>query len=34
MNIIHVRNATQMITYAGKRLLIDPMLASKGPYPF
>ena len=24
MNITHIRNATQLITYAGKRLLIDP----------
>jgi L-ascorbate metabolism protein UlaG (beta-lactamase superfamily) len=30
MNITHIRNATQLITYAGKRLLIDPMLAPKG----
>ena len=33
MNITHIRNATQLITYAGKRLLIDPMLAPKGAYP-
>ncbi|MEX1761331.1 hypothetical protein WMQ20_32690, partial [Escherichia coli] len=25
MNITHIRNATQLITYAGKRFLIDPM---------
>lgn len=30
MNITHIRNATQLISYAGKRLLIDPMLAPKG----
>ena len=29
MNITHIRNATQLITYAGKRFLIDPMLAAK-----
>ena len=33
MNITHIRNATQLISYAGKRLLIDPMLAPKGAYP-
>lgn len=33
MNITHVRNATQLITYAGKRFLIDPMLAPQGAYP-
>jgi L-ascorbate metabolism protein UlaG (beta-lactamase superfamily) len=33
MNITHIRNATQLITYAGKRLLIDPMLAPQGAYP-
>ena len=31
MNITQIRNATQLITYAGKRFLIDPMLAPKGP---
>lgn len=29
MNITHIRNATQIIHYAGKRFLIDPMLADK-----
>lgn len=29
MNITQIRNATQLITYAGKRFLIDPMLAPK-----
>ncbi len=33
MNITHIRNATQLITYAGKRFLIDPLLASKDAYP-
>lgn len=33
MNITHIRNATQLITYAGKHFLIDPMLAPKGAYP-
>ena len=33
MNITHIRNATQLITYAGKRLLVDPMLAPQGAYP-
>lgn len=33
MNITQIRNATQLITYAGKRFLIDPMLAPKGAYP-
>ncbi|NMU67117.1 MBL fold metallo-hydrolase, partial [Staphylococcus aureus] len=29
MNITHIRNATQIIHDAGKRFLIDPMLADK-----
>ncbi|MCU6665433.1 MBL fold metallo-hydrolase [Silvania hatchlandensis] len=33
MNITHIRNATQLITYAGKRFLIDPLLAPKDAYP-
>lgn len=33
MNITQIRNATQLITYAGKRFLIDPMLAEKDAYP-
>ena len=33
MNITQIRNATQLITYAGKRFLIDPMLAAKDAYP-
>ena len=34
MNITHIRNATQIIHYAGKRFLIDPMLADKGAAGF
>ncbi|KKK39104.1 hypothetical protein WQ57_04800 [Mesobacillus campisalis] len=33
MNIHHIRNATIVVEYAGKRFLIDPMLAEKGTYP-
>lgn len=33
MNITQIRNATQLLTYAGKRFLIDPMLADKDAYP-
>lgn len=33
MNITHIRNATQIIDYAGKKFLIDPMLADKGAWP-
>lgn len=33
MNIQHIRNATIVVEYAGKRFLIDPMLAEKGSYP-
>lgn len=33
MNIHHIRNATLVIEYAGKKFLIDPMLAEKGTYP-
>lgn len=32
-NIEFIRNATFVFNYAGKRLLIDPMLAEKGKYP-
>lgn len=32
MNITHIRNATQIIHYARKRFLIDPMLADKGAW--
>ncbi|MGV2622476.1 UNVERIFIED_CONTAM: MBL fold metallo-hydrolase [Halobacillus marinus] len=33
MNIQLIRNATLLVTYAGKKVLIDPMLAEKGAYP-
>jgi L-ascorbate metabolism protein UlaG (beta-lactamase superfamily) len=33
MNIHHIRNATIIVDYAGKKFLIDPMLAEKGTYP-
>ncbi|KAB7672088.1 MBL fold metallo-hydrolase [Bacillus sp. B1-b2] len=33
MKIQLVRNATIIVEYAGKRFLIDPMLAEKGAYP-
>ncbi|AQY39122.1 MBL fold metallo-hydrolase [Bacillus thuringiensis] len=33
MKITQVRNATIIIEYAGKKFLIDPMLAEKGSYP-
>lgn len=33
MNIHHIRNATIVIEYAGKRFLVDPMLAEKASYP-
>ncbi|WP_079508740.1 MBL fold metallo-hydrolase [Mesobacillus jeotgali] len=33
MKIQHIRNATIIVNYAGKRFLIDPMLADKGTYP-
>lgn len=33
MNIHHIRNATLVVEYAGKRFLIDPFLAEKGAYP-
>lgn len=33
MKITQVRNATQIIEYAGKRFLIDPMLSDKGSWP-
>lgn len=32
MQITHIRNATQIIEYAGKKFLIDPMLADKGAW--
>jgi L-ascorbate metabolism protein UlaG (beta-lactamase superfamily) len=33
MKITQVRNATQIIEYAGKKFLIDPMLSAKGAFP-
>ena len=33
MHITQIRNATQYITFAGTRFLIDPMLAEQGAYP-
>ena len=33
MDIKQIRNATLVVQYAGKKLLIDPMLAEKGTYP-
>jgi L-ascorbate metabolism protein UlaG (beta-lactamase superfamily) len=33
MKIPQVRNATLLVDYAGKRFLVDPMLAERGAYP-
>lgn len=33
MNIQQIRNATIIVEYAGKKFLVDPMLAEKGTYP-
>lgn len=33
MKIKQIRNATLLIEYAGKKFLIDPVLAKKGTYP-
>lgn len=33
MKFRQIRNATVVITYAGKRFLIDPVFANKGEYP-
>ncbi|SFJ87894.1 L-ascorbate metabolism protein UlaG, beta-lactamase superfamily [Halobacillus dabanensis] len=33
MKIKHIRNATLLVEYAGRKILIDPMLAEKGTYP-
>lgn len=33
MKIKQIRNATMIVTYAGKKFLIDPMLGKKGVYP-
>ena len=32
MKITHIRNATQIIEYAGQKFLIDPMLSDKGAW--
>lgn len=33
MNIQYIRNATVIVEYAGKKFLVDPMLAEKGTLP-
>ncbi|KIH70861.1 MBL fold metallo-hydrolase [Salinicoccus roseus] len=33
MNIQHIRNATLVVDYAGKKFLVDPFLAEKGTLP-
>jgi len=33
MNLQHIRNATLIVEYGGKKFLIDPFLAEKGTYP-
>lgn len=33
MDIHHIRNATIIVEYVGKKFLIDPMLGDKGIYP-
>lgn len=33
MKITQIRNATIIVEYAGKKILIDPMLAKKNTYP-
>ncbi|WP_144549598.1 MBL fold metallo-hydrolase [Bacillus sp. X1(2014)] len=33
MNLQHIRNATIVVQYAGKKFLIDPFLSEKGTYP-
>jgi len=33
MQVQQIRNATLVIEYAGKRLLVDPLLAEQGAYP-
>ena len=33
MHMTHIRNSTQIIEYAGKKFLIDPMLADRGDWP-
>lgn len=33
MNIHHIRNATLIVDYAGKKFLVDPFLSDQGTYP-
>ena len=33
MKFHQIRNATAIIHYAGKKILIDPMLSAKGSFP-
>ena len=33
MKFQQIRSATSIVTFAGKRFLIDPMLAKQGTYP-
>lgn len=33
MKIQHIRNATLVVEYAGKKFLVDPFLSPKGTYP-
>ena len=33
MKFQQIRSATSIVTFAGKRFLIDPMLAEQGAYP-
>jgi len=33
MQITQIRNATLLVDYAGKRFLVDPLLADRGAYP-
>lgn len=33
IKIHHIRNATEVVDYAGKKFLIDPMLSKKGTFP-
>ena len=33
MKFQQIRSATSIVTFAGKRFLIDPMLAEQGTYP-
>ncbi len=33
MKIRHIRNATLVVDFAGKKFLVDPFLAEKGTYP-